>query len=194
MAALSLIEIVFVLGVAATLGEVAIPETLSALDDMRAAGAARYVSTRLQRMRMEAITRNSSAALRFTPLAGQYRVSGYVDGNRNGVLSRDIQSGTDRAIQPAERLGDQFPGVEFGALPGLPAVDPSSVPPGTDPIRLGSSDMVTFTPAGTATPGSLYIRGRRNTQYVVRIFGETGKTRVLKFNAGSGQWTPLSGF
>ena len=193
MAALSLIEIVFVLGVAATLGEVAIPETLSALDDMRAAGAARYVSTRLQRMRMEAITRNSAAALRFTPVAGQYSVAGYVDGNRNGVLSTDIQSGTDRAIQPAERLGDQFPGVEFGAVPGLPAVDPSSAPPGTDPIRLGSSDMATFTPEGTATPGSLYIRGQRNTQYVVRIFGETGKTRVLKFNAGSGQWIPLAG-
>jgi Tfp pilus assembly protein FimT len=76
VAALSLIEIVFVLGVAATLGEVAIPETLSALDDMRAAGAARYVSTRLQRMRMEAITRNSAAALRFTPVAGQYSVAG----------------------------------------------------------------------------------------------------------------------
>ena len=193
MAALSLIEIVFVLGVAATLGEVAIPETLSALDDMRAAGAARYVSTRLQRMRMEAITRNSAAALRFTPVAGQYSVAGYVDGNRNGVLSTDIQSGTDRAIQPADRLRDQFPGVEFGAVPGLPAVDPSSAPPGTDPIRLGSSDMATFTPEGTATPGSLYIRGQRNTQFVVRIFGETGKTRVLKFNAGSGQWIPLSG-
>jgi type II secretory pathway pseudopilin PulG len=193
VAALSLIEIVLVLGVAATLGEMAIPETLSALDDLRAAGAARYVSTRLQRMRMEAITRNSAAALRFTPVAGQYSISGYVDGNRNGVLSRDILSGTDRAIQPPTQLGDQFAGVEFGAVPGLPAVDPSSVPPGTDPIRLGSSDMVSFTPAGTATPGSLYIRGQRNTQFVVRIFGETGKTRVLKFNAGSGQWMPLSG-
>ena len=53
MVALSLIEIVFVLGVAAKVGEVAIPETLSALDDMRAAGAARYVSTRLSKSALQ---------------------------------------------------------------------------------------------------------------------------------------------
>jgi type II secretory pathway pseudopilin PulG len=192
VAAFSFIEVVIVSGIAATLSAVAIPGTLATLDDSRAAGAARYVSTRLQRTRMEAITRNSSTALRFTKVANGYTFSAYVDGNRNGVLSKDIQSGTDRMIQPAGSLGEQFPGVEFDAIPGLPAVDPASAPPGSDPIRLGSSDMVTFTAAGTATPGSLYICGRRNTQYVVRIFGETGKTRVLKFNARSGQWIPLS--
>jgi hypothetical protein len=51
--ALSLIEIVFVLGVAAKVGQVAIPETLSALDDRRAAGAARYVSTRLSKSALQ---------------------------------------------------------------------------------------------------------------------------------------------
>jgi hypothetical protein len=53
--------------------------------------------------------------------------------------------------------------------------------------------MVTFTPTGTATSGSLYIRGRRDAQYVVRVYGETGKTRVLKFVPRSGQWIPASG-
>jgi hypothetical protein len=85
---------------------------------------------------------------------------------------------------------DQFPGVDFGALPGLPGAD-ASAPPGSDPIRLGASDRVTFTPTGTATPGSLYVRGPGNAQYVVRILGETGRTRVLKFSAGSGTWHPL---
>ena len=36
-------------------------------------------------------------------------------------------------------------------------------------------------------PGTVYIRGRRDAQYAVRIFGETGKTRMLKFDA-----TPLA--
>ena len=52
--------------------------------------------------------------------------------------------------------------------------------------------MATFTATGTATAGSLYIRGRRDVQYVVRIFGETGKTRILKFNPRTRQWNPLS--
>jgi hypothetical protein len=182
-----------VLGTAATVSAVAIPETLATIDDSRAAAAARYVSTRLQRARMEAVTRSGSAALRLTRQSDHYDFTTYIDTNHNGVLSKDIQSGIDRVIQPADRLGDHFPGVDFGAIPGLPAVDPSSTAPGSDPIRLGSSDMVTFTSTGTATSGSLYIRGRRNAQYVVRVYGETGKTRVLKFLPGSSQWIPASG-
>ena len=193
MAAFSLIEILFVLGTAATVSAVAVPETLATIDDNRAAAAARYVSTRLQRARMEAVTRSGSVALRFMRQSDHYDFATYVDTNHNGVLSKDIQSGVDRVSQPADRLGDHFPGVEFGAIPDLPAVDSTSTAPGSDPIRLGSSDMVTFTSIGTATSGSLYIRGRREAQYVVRIYGETGKTRVLKFLPGSGQWIPASG-
>ena len=193
MAAFSFIEILFVLGAAATVSAVAVPETLATIDDSRTAAAARYVSTRLQRTRMEAVTRSASAAVRFTRQSNHYDFATYLDTNRNGVLSKDIQSGVDRVIQPADRLGNNFPGVEFGAIPDLPAVDSSSTAPGSDPIRLGSSDMVTFTATGTATSGSLYVRGRRNAQYVVRVYGETGKTRVLKFLSGSGQWIPASG-
>ncbi len=193
MAAFSLIELVFALGLAATLGAVAIPETLAAVDEARAVGAARYVATRLQHTRMAAISRNAATALRFTPAGSDYSVAAYVDGNRNGVLSKDIQSGVDRAVALVERLGDQFPGVTFGTVPGLPPVDASSSAPGGDPIRLGSSDMVAFSPIGTATSGSLYLLGRRNIQFVVRIFGETGKTRVLRFNARTRQWTSIAG-
>jgi hypothetical protein len=193
VAAFSFIEILFVLGTAATVSAVAVPETLATIDDSRTAAAARYVSTRLQRAHMEAVTRSQSAALRFTRQSDHYDFATYVDTNHNGVLATDIQSGIDRLVQPADRLGNHFPGVEFGAIPDLPAVDSTSSAPGSDPIRLGSSDMVTFTPTGTATSGSLYIRGRRDAQYVVRVFGETGKTRVLKFVPGNGQWIPASG-
>jgi type II secretory pathway pseudopilin PulG len=193
MAAFSFIEILFVLGTAATVSAVAVPETLATIDDGRTAAAARYVSTRLQRARMEAVTRSQSTALRFTLQPDHYDFATYVDTNHNGVRSADIQSGIDRLVQPVDRLGNHFPGVEFGAVPDLPAVDSTSSAPGSDPVRLGSSDMVTFTPTGTATSGSLYIRGRRDAQYVVRVYGETGKTRVLKFVPRSGQWIPASG-
>jgi Type II transport protein GspH len=192
VAAFSFIDILFVLGTAATVSAVAVPETLTAIDDSRTAAAARYVATRLQRTRMEAVSRNGSAALRFTRLSDRYEFAGYVDGNRNGVLTRDIQSGVDRLFQPTDRLTDHFSGVDFGAVADLPAVDPASPAPGDDPIRLGSGDMVTFTPTGTSSSGSLYIRGRRGTQYVVRVYGETGKTRILRFNAGNDQWIPAS--
>jgi type II secretory pathway pseudopilin PulG len=192
VAAFSLIELMFVVGIAATVSVVAIPQALASLDDSRTLGAARYLATRLQRTRLEAVTGNAAAALRISRSADGYSFNVYVDGNTNGVLSRDIQLGVDRAIQSTERLSDHFPGVDFGVMAGLPAVDTSSAPPGSDPIRLGSSDMATFAATGTATAGSLYILGRHDTQYVVRIFGETGKTRVLKFNPRTQQWNTLS--
>jgi len=50
--------------------------------------------------------------------------------------------------------------------------------------------MAAFDPRGTSTTGSLYVRCR-NAQYVIRIFGETGKTRILKFDLGGRIWRPL---
>ena len=86
-----------------------------------------------------------------------------------------------------------IPFVAYGLLrtaTRLPAVDAGGTPPGTDPIKLGSSNILTFTALGTSSSGSLYVRGRRNAQYVIRILGETGRVRVLKFDSRAQQWKP----
>jgi hypothetical protein len=137
---------------------------------------------------MEAVSRSAMVGVQFTQTTGGYSYAVYVDGNRNGVLTRDIQRGIDRLITPAERLPDQFSGVEFGAIPGLPPVDPGGTAPGSDPIRLGSGNIASFSALGTASSGTLYIRSRRDAQYAVRIFGETGRTRMLKFEPRTRQW------
>jgi type II secretory pathway pseudopilin PulG len=187
----TIVELLFVLGTAATLAGVAVPQALAGLDDFRTANAARYIAARLQRARMDAVMRSADVALQVTAASGGYVYAVYLDGNRNGVRSLDIQRGIDKQLVPPERLPDQFTGIEFGAMPGLPAVDPGGTAPGSDPIRLGSANVATFSAAGTSSSGSLYIRGRRNAQYVVRIYGQTGKTRVLKFDIRSRQWKSL---
>jgi hypothetical protein len=185
----TLLEVIFVAALAATTAAWAIPQTRSVLDDVRTGGAVRYLVARLHHARMEAIGRSRDAAVRFVPAGASYRYAAYVDGNHNGVRRADIQDGVDRAVQAPERLPDQFPGVDFGALPGLPPVE-GSVPPGSDPVRCGSGGMITFTPLGTATSASLYIRGRR-AQYVIRVFGQTGRIRILKFDSISRRWRSL---
>jgi prepilin-type N-terminal cleavage/methylation domain-containing protein len=187
----SLIELLAAMALSVTLGAAAIPQYLAVVDDVRASGAAYYISGRLQRARMEAVLRSAMVGVQFTPTASGYSYAVYVDGNRNGVLTRDIQRGLDRLIAAAERLPDQFAGVDFGAIPGLPPVDAGGTAPGTDPIRLGSSSIASFSAMGTSSSGTVYIRGRRDAQYAVRIFGETGKTRLLKFEPRTGQWRPL---
>jgi type II secretory pathway pseudopilin PulG len=190
-AGFSLIELALVAGLMATATAVATPLMLTALDDFKTLGAVRHISGLLQQARMQAALRHADVGMRFTLSGSLYTYAVYVDGNGNGVRSRDISNGVDREIRRPERLTDQFSGIDFGTLPGLPAVDASSSPPGTDPIRLGSSNLAVFTNAGTSTSGSLYIRGRRNVQYVIRVFGETGKTRILRLDPGTRQWKPL---
>jgi type II secretory pathway pseudopilin PulG len=186
----TLVELMFVSALMVTVAGASVPQALITIDAVRAAGAARHISARLQRVRMEAIARSTPVAMQFTANAGRYTYAVYVDGNRNGVLTRDIRDGIDRRIGAVESLGDSFTGVDFGASPDLPPVDPGGAPPGADPIRLGASSLLTFTALGTSSTGSLYLRGRRGEQYVIRIFGETGKTRVLKFDVHTQQWKP----
>src|ERR1051325_11105718 len=94
----SLLELMMVVTLGVTVGGAAVPEFLIALDDMRASGAMYHVSGRLQRARMEAITRSAMVGMKFTQTATGYSYAVYRDGNRNGVLSRDIQSGIDPLI------------------------------------------------------------------------------------------------
>ena len=184
----SLIELLFALGVATTLSAAAMPPVFAALDDYRTLGAVRYLATRLQRTRMEAVSRHANTAFQFVAGDRTYRYAVYVDGNGNGVRRGETDRGIDRQIHAPEKLSDRFRAVDFGTLPGLPPVDPPGPAPGTDPIRLGTSDSVTFTPLGTATAGSLYLLGAGRVQYVIRVYGETGKTRILKFNLRTRQW------
>ena len=184
----SVVELVFATGLCLTLGAVAVPQTLAGLDEVRTEAAARYIAGRFQRARMEAVVQSTWVAVQFTQVGGRYGFTTYVDGNRNGVLTREIQRGIDRPIGAVERLSDQFTGVDFGATPGLPAVDAGGTPPGSDPIRLGVGNLVSFSANGTASSGSVYIRGRGAAQFVVRVSGETGKTRVLAFDARSRRW------
>jgi len=187
----SLVELAFVTALVCTLCGIAIPQMLTGIDEFRTAGAARYVSTLLQHARMEAVKRSAEVALQITASTGGYPIGMYVDGNRNGVLTRDVQRGIDPPLVRPTRLPDNFAGVDFGALPSLPPVDAGGTPPGSDPIRLGSSAFAVFTAVGTSTTGSLYISGARGSQYVVRIYGQTGKTRILKFHPKTGKWSPL---
>ena len=187
----SLLELMMGLALSVTLSAAAVPEYLATVDDARARGAAHHIAAQLQRARMAAVLRSAMVGVRFTQSSNGYSYAVYVDGNGNGILTRDIQRGVDRPIVAAERLPDQFAGVEFGAIPGLPPVDPGGTAPGTDPIRLGSGNIASFSALGTSSSGTVYIRSRRDAQYAVRIFGETGRTRMWKFETRTGQWRQL---
>src|SRR5512140_819315 len=185
----TLAEVATVLGVFGTVAATTIP-MLTGLDEARVAGAARYMASRLAESRMDAVARPREVAIRFKSANGTYSFTVYVDGNRNGVLTRDIQRGIDRPTRGPEQISDNFSHVDFGVQPGTPGIEPGDASPGNDPIRLGNSNSVSFSSLGSATSGTIYLTGRGGAQYAVRIFGVTGKIRVYRFNRLTGKWLP----
>src|SRR5437899_284034 len=119
----SLLELVFAAGLVVTVSGMAAPQLLSGLDDHRTAGAARYISARMQRARMDAVMRSVEVAIQFTQTGSGYTYAAYRDGNRNGVRTRDIQTGADPPVGWAERVRDHSSAVGLCVRAGLPAVD-----------------------------------------------------------------------
>ena len=187
----SLLELLLVLTIFGILAGISVPQLVATLDDYRASGAARYVSARIQRTRMEAINRSTAVAVQFLQDVDGYSFAVYADGNGDGVRTQDIRDAVDFQIGPVDHLSNNFAGVEFGLLAGLPAVDAGGAPPGTDPVKFGAGNILSYSPLGTSSSGSLYLRGRGHTQYVVRVFGDTGRVRILKFNPVTRQWKGL---
>lgn len=181
------VEFLLALTVGTTFAATSIPLATAAIDDVRTAMAARYVASRIGAARLDAVRQSRAVALRFEPAAADYQFAPYADGNGNGVRSADIRDGTDPVLGPAERLQDRFAGVRFELGAGLPDADGQNGGTG-DGVRIGTARILTLSSDGTATSGTLYIRGRR-AQYAVRILGATGRTRMLQYSLGNRSWT-----
>jgi type II secretory pathway pseudopilin PulG len=182
---ITLLELVFVVSVTVVIAGVAVPLTGDALDEARTGAAARYLAGQIVSSRMDAVNRSRCVALRFEASTPDYRVARYVDGNGNGVRTAEVGR-IDPIDGVPKRIGDDFPNVRFGLAEGLPDVD-GVRGTGTDGVRIGSARILTMSPDGTATSGTLYLEGRR-AQYAVRVLGATGRTRVLKYDSGQRTW------
>ncbi|MEO5740189.1 MAG: hypothetical protein ABIS29_06300, partial [Vicinamibacterales bacterium] len=100
----SLLEVLMAITLMVILGGAAIPLAQSSVDRSRAVGAASYVAGRMAVARFEAVKRSACVAIRFVAQPDGYWFQTYVDGNRNGVLTRDISLGIDLPITAGERL------------------------------------------------------------------------------------------
>jgi len=182
----TVIELLFAIALSVVLTALALPIGTDALDDMRARAAARYISGRIATARLGAINRSQATGLRFLVSSPDYQFSTYVDGNGNGLRTADILAGVDTSLGPARQLGSDFRHVHFGLAIGIPDVD-GARNTAADGVRIGTARMLTISPDGTATSGTLYVQGTR-AQYAVRVLGATGRTRVLKYEPGSRTW------
>ena len=176
----TVVEVLFVLMVMAIVMAAAAPPMLTGLDRARAIAAARRLAQQCGTARFHAVGRGQYVALQFTPAGDDYRAQMYADGNRNGVRASDVADRIDTPLGEGVLLSQDYPGVRI-------ALDPA-IGLGADPIRLSGSALLSFSPSGTATAGSVYVLGRDGTQLTVRVLGATGRTRVLRYERSTRSW------
>jgi prepilin-type N-terminal cleavage/methylation domain-containing protein len=213
MSLLELLTAISVVGIASGITVANFERNVSAT---REGGAARAFAMRVRQTRLEAIQRSAGVALHFTtspaitssPTAS-FRA--YVDGNGNGVRTREIASGIDPPLGPVAALDDGLGGVRFARAPDIPAIgddDDGAAPGGgagssgggaggsaaggsaddsRDAIRLGAAGLLSFAATGSGTSGTIYLRGT-TSQFAVRIYGPTGRVRLLEWNGHARVW------
>jgi hypothetical protein len=187
----SLLELLVALSIMLALLALVAPQVRAFAVQARILGVARIFKGEFLRARSTAVRSGVQTAIRFERDGrGDWRYSLYADGNHNGVLSADIRSGVDARLAGPFALETPQSVVRVGILPGAPAIPPDtgSLDP-ADPIRFGRSDMLSFSPQGTATPGTFYLMGER-TQAAVRVNGMTARVRLLVLRGNRWQEEP----
>jgi type II secretory pathway pseudopilin PulG len=180
----TVIELLLVMLLVVTLSAISAPVAASVIDASRARQAAAFLGARFRLAREQAVTAGANVGVVFDQVGGRWQVRVCRDGTRNGVRRADIQSGADPCVDGPYDLSQLFPGVDVSVDPQLRG--PSGEPPSADPVRFGSSNIASFSPTGSCTAGSLFLRSRAGAQFVVRLSGIAGRLRLLWYERANG--------
>lgn len=137
--------------------------------------------------RQEAITRNTYIGIAFDLDNDSnliYRI--YKDANGNGIRKKEIEKNIDTPLTGLRR-------IEFSEHIKLGILSKNIREPETnkkiknseDPIKFGNSNICSFSPLGSSTPGSIYFTDKVKLQGVVRVYPTSGKVRILILKNGN---------
>lgn len=187
-----LVELVVVLALMSMAALIVVPPVLSMSARLRTDMAAHELVAALYQTRSLALRQSAYVGIKFYPAAGRVTYACYQDGDGDGVRTADITAGIDAQITPLRTMVHLGGRTGFGFPPGPPARDPGDpthrLDRLEDPIRFNDSDIASYGPVGTSTPGSLYVTDGRGELFVVRVLGMTGKVRVMRWDAKTDAW------
>lgn len=176
-----LIECLLVMVVGIIVLSISLPRATSYLHESRLRGAAFHLRGLLRQARARAIRERRHIGIVFDEVEGDPALSWFADGNGNGIRRRDIGRGLDPRLRDPWRLSRVFPGVRYGSLPA--GADEPFFPG----LRIGRSKILSFSPIGVSTSGTLFLSNEYGIVYAVVILGSTGRIRVARFRKGRWQ-------
>lgn len=150
--------------------------------------AAARLAAGAARTRHRAIAAGRHAGMLIDRGAGGDRFAIYLDRGRPGIRTAEVAGGVEELVEgpvPLTLPGDP---VRLGIplAPPVPRIPPGRghLPPGGDPVRLGSSDILSFSPIGESSTGSLYLTDGRGAVRAVVVYGRSGRIRRWAWEPG----------
>lgn len=185
----TLLETICAAALCVIMSAIAVPVIGGTLDRERTIIGARFLAGQLQRARLEALKRARTVAVHVALVGERTRVQLFVDGDGDGVRQHDVDEGIDPPLAPQEFVDDHSRGVSLRINQVVADMSGAGdLLPGADPLRIGNTALLAFSPLGSATSGTLYVAGHHGPQMAIRVFGGTGRVRVMTFDAQARQW------
>ncbi len=190
---LTLVELLVVVALAMLALGIATPSLIQLAAGREVRLATAEVGAALRLARAYAVTHAVHVGVKFrVHEGGAVDWTLYRDGDGDGVLTEDIESGVDPQAAPARSLAHFGRQVRLGFPPGTPPRDPGDprrrLDRLDDPIRFNRSDIASFGPLGGSTPGSVYVTDGRSRLAVARVTQMTGRVRVLVYDLRTETW------
>jgi prepilin-type N-terminal cleavage/methylation domain-containing protein len=189
----TLAELLAVLAIVAMAVAVTLPAAAMLRDGGRAAAGARTMASLLSAQRWKSVAGRRVRGLQFLKTGNVWSWREVADGNGNGLRTAEITRGIDPVLTPDDSLEHQDASVRLGLPPGGPYPE---APPGTgslsggdDPVRFGRSDLVSFSPVGSASSGTIYVTDGRSGLFAIVLYGPTARLRVWRFIPRERRWT-----
>lgn len=182
---MSLTEVTLVLAIVSCVLGAALPTLVNATEASRARHAAEFLAGQFRLARQQAVLTGRHNAIVFEDMAGETGWRVCEDRDRDGLSREDIGTGVDRCQGPAQALSLWFSQVRVGYAPGVPNLEGEI---DAAPLRFGLARMAVFSPMGTSSSGTVAVLGPGGSQFMVRVAGVTGRTRVLRFDRGRRAW------
>ena len=170
---------------------VALPAVAALRADGRCAAGARTMVGMFRKLRSQSVALRNYRGVYFYRAGDGWSFSTVEDGNGNGLRTAEVRSGTDPVLDGPFRLED----IVGNVGPGFPFDAVRELPPGAgwlgnldDPVKFGRSDIVSFSPLGRSSSGTLYLTDGVDRLYAIVLYGPSTRIRVWRYRAADQSW------
>lgn len=186
----SLIETLITVAIVGLVIGTSVPAIQTITKKRALAAATAELRSILHLARSRAIARGTNSAVKFSSSPEGWVYSIYDDGDSDGVRNDDIARGIDRRVSGPTAILQSDSRVWIG-IPAWGAPDPDTgekFGARSSPVRFNRSTLCAFSPLGSGTPGSIFLTTSDGDLALVRVFGATGRIRLLRLNRATLRW------